>query len=96
MDIALLFSTVKSGNSSIAISDAEYTDAPASLTITYLQSKPFSLMTSAMKLSVSLPAVPLPMAIIDTLYFLINLAIVILDSITNLGSTFESLDFSFG
>ena len=35
IDIALLFSTVKSGNSLIASFDAEYTLAPASLTIMY-------------------------------------------------------------
>ena len=71
IDIALLFSTVKSGNSCIAKGLAEYTLAPASETIAYLQSFS-SFNVSLTSFSLSLDAVPLPMAIISTWYFLIK------------------------
>ena len=49
---------------------AEYTDAPASLTITYFTSVPFTV--SAANLSVSRPAVPLPMDMTFTLCFFMS------------------------
>ena len=63
IEIALLSSTCKSGNSDIANLLAEYTEAPASLTIIYSTSLGLYFMTSAINLSDSLDAVPLPMAI---------------------------------
>ena len=96
MEIADLCSTERSGNSSIARGEAEYTEAPASLTTTYFASNLLSLMTSAIKLSVSRLAVPFPIAIISTLYFLIKSMIVRFDFSTCLGSTLAPLDFSLG
>ena len=69
---ALLFSTAKSGNSSIAIFDALYIDAPASDTITYLHDKLYFLIISETNFSLSLEAVPFPIAIISTLYLSIK------------------------
>ena len=47
---------------------ALYTEAPASLTITYWTGLPASLMNSVMTCSDSLDAVPLPTLITETLY----------------------------
>ena len=69
---ALLFSTAKSGNSWIACGEALYIEAPASLTIIYLHFKLYSLIISLQNFSDSLEAVPLPIAIISTLYFFIK------------------------
>ena len=71
IDIALLFSTVKSGNSCIARGLAEYTLAPASETMAYLQLFS-SFNVSLTSFSLSLDAVPFPIAIISTLYFFIK------------------------
>ena len=85
IDIALLFSTVKSGNSSIASLLAEYTLAPASLVIMYLTSNPF--IASDTNASLSLEAVPLPILISLTLYLSINsLNILALPTLSFLGS----------
>ena len=85
IDIALLFSTVKSGNSSIASLLAEYTLAPASFVIMYLTSKPF--IASDTNASLSLEAVPLPILISLTLYLLINsLKVLALPILSFLGS----------
>jgi hypothetical protein len=62
--------TSRSGNSLAASSEAEYTEAPASeTTILVMCSSGRSLMSSAASLSVSRLAVPLPMAISETLCF---------------------------
>ncbi len=64
IDTAPRSETSTSGNSREAISDAEYTDAPASLTTILVSlSSGASLMRSAASLSVSRDAVPLPIAI---------------------------------
>ncbi len=62
----------RSGNSSIATSLAEYTLAPASLTRTLTGLGSSCPRTSATKLSVSRPAVPLPMATSSTWCFRIR------------------------
>jgi len=67
IDIALLSSTCRSGNSEIANLEAEYTDAPASLTIIYSTNFLEDLITSAINASDSLEAVPLPIAITSIL-----------------------------
>jgi hypothetical protein len=64
METAPRIDTSRSGNSLAAVSEAEYTEAPASLTTIFcslglLQ----ALITSAASLSVSRLAVPLPIAI---------------------------------
>ena len=58
-----------SGCSSAANSDAEYIDAPASLTITYWVFKFSSFIKSAIIFSDSLDAVPFPIAITSISYF---------------------------
>ena len=80
MDIALLFSTVRSGNSSMASLLAEYTLAPASETIMYSTGSFSSLITRAMNCSDSLDAVPFPMAIISMLYLFTKFVIIFFDS----------------
>ena len=80
MLIALLFSTVISGYSSVASFDAEYTDAPASLTIIYSTFLLDSLITLEIKASLSLDAVPLPIAIISILYLSISSKTLAVDS----------------
>ncbi|MNV38823.1 hypothetical protein D3C71_1303860 [compost metagenome] len=70
MDTAPRMDTSRSGNSLAANSEAEYTDAPASLTTTFCSRvSPSALMTSPASLSVSRLAVPLPIAISSTLCF---------------------------
>ena len=69
IDTALRSSTWYVGNSSFAIVLAEYTLAPASDTITYWVFKWFFWINEAIKLSVSLLAVPFPIAIISIWYF---------------------------
>ncbi|MNV88126.1 hypothetical protein D3C71_1823040 [compost metagenome] len=67
MDTAPRIDTSSSGNSLAASSEAEYTEAPASLTITLvIFSAGYFLISSAASLSVSRLAVPLPMAIRST------------------------------
>ncbi len=67
MDTAPRNDTSRSGNSRAAISDAEYTEAPASDTMIFWILRSLScLTTSPASLSVSRLAVPLPMAISDT------------------------------
>ena len=80
IDIALLFSTVKSGNSSIASLLAEYTLAPASDTIMYYVGNFSSFITCDTNFSDSLDAVPFPIAIISTLYFFIKSVSIFFDS----------------
>ena len=55
--------TSRLGNSAIATLLAEYTEAPASFTITFVGFCESVFNTSVTKVSVSRPAVPLPMAI---------------------------------
>jgi hypothetical protein len=71
MDTAERIDTSNCGNSSAAIFDAEYTDAPASFTTIY-DTPGVLFMSSAINISVSFDAVPLPIAITVTLCFLIN------------------------
>src|SRR5699024_5401754 len=66
IDTALLSSTSSFGNSSRARAEAEYTLAPASLTIIYGILNLFFSITSAINCSVSLEAVPFPIAINST------------------------------
>ena len=66
IEIAERSSTAKSGNSFLASSWADQTEAPASETIAYSTSNLFSSIISATNFSDSLEAVPLPMAIILT------------------------------
>ena len=69
METALRSETSYCGNSSAASFDAEYTDAPASLTTIYAVVQcGISRRTSAVKISVSFEAVPLPMAMICASY----------------------------
>ena len=76
IDTAPRKDTSKFGNSFAANSEAEYTDAPASLTTTVCGLfSLISLMTSFAKRSVSREAVPLPMAINSTLCLRIKLKI---------------------
>lgn len=63
MDAALLCPTSKLGNSSVASSLAEYTEAPASFTITYCTFSGISCISSEIITSDSLEAVPLPQEI---------------------------------
>jgi len=82
IDTAPRIETSRSGNSSVANSDAEYTDAPASLTITLVNSGWVSFtaaISSAASLSVSRDAVPLPIAINSTLCILTKFARVRID-----------------
>lgn len=67
--MAPLVVTSRSGYSSAASLEAEYTEAPASLTMVYCMAYPFFLMKSATTSSVSLEAVPFPMTITSTSYF---------------------------
>ena len=60
MDAALLCPTSNFGNSSLASLLAEYTDAPASLTITYCTFSGISFNSSTINCSDSLDAVPFP------------------------------------
>ena len=70
MDTAPRMLTSRSGNSFAANSDAEYTDAPASLTTIFSSfSSDACLIRSPASLSVSRLAVPLPMAIRSTWCF---------------------------
>ena len=73
MEIAPRIVTSKSGNSCIAMGEAEYTDAPASLTTIARQSKSACAISSFMSVSVSRDAVPLPMAAQPISYCLISL-----------------------
>ncbi len=82
MEAALRCPTSKFGNSSVASLLAEYTDAPASFTITYCTGVSVSLIMSAMIASDSLEAVPFPSEISVILYFLISCLTVFLDSST--------------
>ena len=82
MDTALLCPTSNCGNSSVASLLAEYTDAPASLTITYCTCSLISFSKSTMICSDSRDAVPLPTEIRETLYFLIRFFKIFLDSST--------------
>ena len=67
METAPRRDTSSSGNSLAASSEAEYTEAPASLTMILVSFRPGSLRTSSpASLSVSRLAVPLPMAISST------------------------------
>ncbi|MOA11159.1 hypothetical protein D3C78_1310890 [compost metagenome] len=67
IDTAPRIDTSRSGNSRAASSDAEYTDAPASETmILVIFSAGYFLTSSAISLSLSRLAVPLPMAISST------------------------------
>ena len=61
-----------SGYSSVASFDAEYTDAPASLTITQCTGLDVSFIMSDTNISDSLDAVPFPIAIMSILSFSIN------------------------
>ncbi|MBT9158561.1 MAG: hypothetical protein DDT36_01575 [Firmicutes bacterium] len=54
--------TSSPGNSSPASAEAEYTEAPASLTMVYGTPKPCSRMSSATNSSASRDPVPLPIA----------------------------------
>ena len=72
IEIALLSSTWRLGNSLIASLLADYTDAPASFTIIYSTGLLELFITSAIKLSLSLDAVPLPIAITSMLNFSIK------------------------
>ena len=68
METAPRIVTSNSGNSFDANSDAEYTDAPASDTVTRVNVKSgFAVIISAITASVSRLAVPLPIAIKSTL-----------------------------
>ena len=83
--------TSKSGYSLAANSEAEYTEAPASDTITYASplsvSFFISLIISAITSSDSLEAVPFPKEITSTLYFLIiSFNISLVPSISLLGT----------
>ncbi|MNL56716.1 hypothetical protein D3C87_1802280 [compost metagenome] len=61
MEAALRSATSRSGNSSCASLEAEYTLAPASLTMRYASpGSPISAITSAVNCSVSREPVPLP------------------------------------
>ena len=82
MDTALRWPTSKLGNSSVASLLAEYTDAPASLTITYCTGSLISFKRSTMICSDSLEAVPFPTEIREMLYFLIESFNIFLDSAT--------------
>ena len=62
--------TSRSGYSWLASSEAEYTDAPASLTMVYRSSGACSAMNSETTSSVSRLAVPLPMTMVLTPSFL--------------------------
>ena len=55
-----------SGYSSVASFDAEYTEAPASLTMVYKTSWSHFFIISDTNISDSLEAVPFPIAIIST------------------------------
>ena len=82
MDTALLWPTSKAGNSSVASLLAEYTDAPASFTITYWTCSLISFSKSTIICSDSLDAVPLPTDIREILYFLMKSFSIFLDSST--------------
>ena len=82
MEAALLCPTSKFGNSSAASLLAEYTLAPASLTITYCTSASVSLSRSTIIFSDSLEAVPLPTEISVIPYFSISPFTVFFDSST--------------
>ena len=70
METAPRMLTSRSGNSLAANSEAEYTEAPASLTTIFcIFSSGASLIRSPASLSVSRLAVPLPMAISSTACF---------------------------
>ncbi len=71
IDVALLCPTSNFGNSSDASLLAEYTDAPASFTITYCTFCGISFNSSTMNCSDSLDAVPFPTEINVMLYFAI-------------------------
>ena len=69
MEIAPLRETLMSGYSSAPSSEAEYTEAPASLTTMYCTGRSVFLSISATNCSDSREAVPLPMEMMSTLYF---------------------------
>ena len=85
IDTALRSSTWNSGNSFLAISEAEYTEAPASFTIINWAFSWYFFITFATNCSVSRLAVPLPIAINSTLFSVIIL--------TNSFSANSILDF---
>ncbi len=71
METAPRIDTSRSGNSLAANSEAEYTEAPASLTTIFCSlASPSAWITSPASLSVSRLAVPLPIAISSTLCFM--------------------------
>ena len=80
IDVALLCPTSKLGNSSVASLLAEYTEAPASLTIIYWTFLLDSFIISTITASDSLEAVPLPSEIKSTLYLSIRPRIIFFDS----------------
>ncbi len=67
--MAPLVVTSRSGYSSAASLEAEYTEAPATVDYGVLYGIPVFLMKSATTSSVSLEAVPFPMTITSTSYF---------------------------
>ena len=71
--------TSKSGNSFAANSEAEYTEAPASLTMILVADKPDFFSKSPTNASVSREPVPLPIAIKSTLWRLIKVSIICAD-----------------
>ena len=80
IDTALRCPTSKFGNSSVASLLAEYTEAPASLTMTYWIGRLSSFNKSTITISDSLDAVPFPREIKVTLYLSISFLSVDLDS----------------
>ena len=80
IDTALLSPSLNFGNSSSASLEAEYTDAPASLTMIYSTLVFFIISTTTC--SDSLDAVPFPIAITSILYLSINSLTVLMDSDT--------------
>ena len=82
IEAALRCPTSKFGNSSVASLLAEYTEAPASLTMTYCTCCGISLIRSTIIISDSRDAVPLPREIREMLYFLIRSFTTFLDSST--------------
>ena len=82
METALLWPTSKLGNSSVASLLAEYTEAPASFTITYCTCSFNSFNSSTMICSDSLEAVPFPTEIKEMPYLQIRSFNIFFDSAT--------------
>ena len=82
MDTALLWPTSNAGNSSVASLLAEYTEAPASFTITYFTGSLISFNSSTITCSDSLEAVPFPTDIREMLYLWIISFKIFFDSST--------------